>query len=198
MSERPRTGWIFPPERRHLLKEEERRRQVPPEPLLEAAGISPGETVLDVGAGTGFWTLPLARMVGPSGRVIAADIEPLMVEEIRELVQRESLTNVDIARSEELDIPIPDGSADAAVGGFVLHEPADTAAFVREIRRVLQPAGRFLVVEWEKRETERGPPVEHRLSPAEATALLTDAGFTVEALPSPHPDAYALLARGEG
>ena len=152
---------------------------------------------VDIGAGTGFWTLPLARIVGPNGAVYAVDVEPVMREELRALADAHDLRNVQVVASDEISIPLPDGIADLAVAGFVLHEPADHAAFVREIARLLKVGGRLLVVDWQKKPTEQGPLVGHRLSCEHAAALLTEAALTVEVRPSPTDDVYILLAKRE-
>jgi ubiquinone/menaquinone biosynthesis C-methylase UbiE len=190
-----RTGHRFPVERRHLLNNEERRQWLPPEPILEAAGIEAGTTVIDVGAGTGFWTIPLSRRVGISGTVIATDVEPIMIEELRELVKAEGIENVSVVETEDLSIPLRDQIADVAFLGFVLHHPYDPRAFLQEVRRLLRPDGRMVVVDWQKWETERGPSVEHRLSEAETRSLLESAGYVAETVAAPNLDVYVLVAR---
>lgn len=187
-----RGGWRFPPERRHALWDEDRQKRLPPEPVL-AAAIEPGMTVVDVGAGTGYWVPPLSAAVGSAGRVIAADVEPLMVADLRTLVRERGLSNVEAVQSDEYHVPIADGTADAALLAFVLHEPPDPAALVREISRLLKPVGRVLVLEWQKRETEIGPPVEHRLSSEDTRSLLAAERYRVEPIASPHDDLYVLL-----
>jgi ubiquinone/menaquinone biosynthesis C-methylase UbiE len=188
-----RSGWRFPPERRQDLWTEDRTKRMPPEPVLAQAGIGPGMSVLDIGAGTGYWTLPLSRMVGPDGRVFAVDVEPLMIEDLHALVREHGLSNVEVVQSGELAIPLGDEVADVAVLGFVLHEPPDLLAFLHEMARLLVPGGRILVVEWHKRETEFGPPVDHRVSEDEARELLEAAGFSALPAPSPHEDLYVIL-----
>jgi ubiquinone/menaquinone biosynthesis C-methylase UbiE len=98
-------GRRFPPERRNVLKDEERLRTLPPKPLLEAAGFTAGDSVLDIGAGTGFWTAPLGEIVGPEGRVIALDVEPIMLDELRDLVSTRGLVNIETVQSEDMSIP---------------------------------------------------------------------------------------------
>lgn len=187
------SGWRFPPERREVLKAADRGEWLPPEFILRVAGVEPGQIVLDVGAGTGFWTEPIARLVGPSGRVIAVDVEPVMLDEIRTLAAQHQLTNVDVVQSEETSIPLADGMADLIVLGFVLHEPDDLDGFLNEIVRLLKPTGRVLVIEWEDHPTPAGPPLEYRISAEEARALLGAAGLSVERIESPTDDAYILL-----
>jgi SAM-dependent methyltransferase len=187
-------GYRFHPERRHLLNEESRQRSVPPGPILAAAGIVADDVVVDVGAGTGFWTLPLSRLVGSDGKVYAVDVEPIMLEELTTLAREQGLANVHVVASTELTIPLPDENADAVVAGFVLHEPAERGAFVREMVRLLKPGGKLLIIDWQKWETEKGPPVEHRVAEFEARDLLTGAGTSVESLPAPNAGVYLLLA----
>lgn len=189
-----KSGWRFPPERREIFKTQDRRDWMPAEPILEAAGVDVGEIVVDVGAGTGFWTAPLAHMVGASGRVYAVDVEPIMLDDIRDLVVQENLTNIEIVQSDETSIPLADGCADLVVLGFVLHEPKDTDEFLIEIVRLLKPTGRILVIEWQDHPTEAGPPLEVRVSVEEARALLGAVGLSVSALASPTDDVYLLLA----
>lgn len=189
------SGHRFPAERRHMLKDEERKKWLPPEPILQAAGVRSGDVAVDIGAGTGFWTLPLTRLVGETGRVYAVDVEPIMLDELESMVREQALVNVEVVGSEELRIPLPDRVADIGVAGFVLHEPGDRSAFVRETARLLRAGGSLLVVDWQKRPTEKGPPVEHRLAKEEAEDLLCNAGLDVEQMVAPNADVYILLGR---
>jgi len=188
-------GHRFPAERRHVLKDEERQRWLPPEPILRAVGIAPGAVAVDIGAGTGYWTLPLSQLVGAEGMVYAVDVEPIMLEELRTLVREKRLSNVQVVSSTELAIPLANAIADVATAGFVVHEPADHAAFAHEIIRLLRPGGQLLIVDWHKQPTEKGPPLEHRLAQQEVETLLSDAGLTVERLVAPNADVYVLLGR---
>jgi ubiquinone/menaquinone biosynthesis C-methylase UbiE len=192
------SGFRFPADRRHVLKAEERRQWLPPEPILEAAGVRQGEKVLDVGAGTGFWTAPLSRMVGPEGRIVAVDVEPIMLDEIRSLVSAEHLDNVETVLSQDVQIPVPDGSATFAVLGFVLHEPDDPPALLAEVRRILQPDGRVLVIDWQKKPTEQGPPLGHRIARDDARAMIEAAGFRVQEIDGPTDEVYILLGEAGG
>ena len=177
-----------------MLKDEQRREWLKPEKVLAEAGIRSGQTVVDVGAGTGFWTEALSALVGPAGHVYSVDIEPVMLEELRTMVREIGLKNVEVIQSQETSIPLPSSTADSAVLALVLHHPAEPLELLREIIRLLKPDGRLLVVDWEDRPTEHGPPLEHRISREEAHALLGAAGLTVKNLASPSEDVYALLA----
>lgn len=189
-----REGHRFPPEHRHVLREAERRDRLTPEPILAAAGVRAGETVVDLGAGTGFWTELLATLVGDQGTVYAVDVEPVMLADLRDLVQQRGLSNVRVVQSTEMAVPLGDGIADLVLLALVLHEPPDPVEFLREVVRLLKPNGRVLVVDWQKWPTEQGPPVEHRLSEEEAQALLGAAGLAPQRIDVASPDIYVLLA----
>jgi ubiquinone/menaquinone biosynthesis C-methylase UbiE len=190
-----RQGWRFPPERRHLLKDEERRQWLPAERILATAHVQPGETVVDLGAGTGYWIEALAKIVGSQGKVFAVDVEPIMLDELRALVQDRQLSNVQVVESTETSVPLESGIADLVVLVFVLHEPADPEAFLEEVVRLLKPSGRVLTIDWEERPTEHGPPLEVRISREEAHALLGAAGLSADEIESPSEDFYVLLAQ---
>jgi ubiquinone/menaquinone biosynthesis C-methylase UbiE len=132
-------------------------------------------------------------LVGPSGKVFAVDVEPVMLDEIRTLATQRQLTNVAVVQSGESTIPLDDRIADLVVLGFVLHEPDDLDGFLTEIVRLLKPAGRVLVIEWQDHPTEAGPPLEYRISAEEARALLGAVGLSVERIESPTNDVYILL-----
>jgi ubiquinone/menaquinone biosynthesis C-methylase UbiE len=167
----------FNPEHMSRLLSPERRRRQPPERLLAALGVGPGTRMADIGCGPGFYALPAARSVGASGRVYALDVEPAMVERVREDAAREGLTNVEARVSGECSLPLPDGAVDLALMANVLHECADRSAFLREARRILAPGGGIAVVEWRKEPMEMGPPLEERMTREEVCQALADAGF---------------------
>jgi ubiquinone/menaquinone biosynthesis C-methylase UbiE len=94
----------------------------------------------------------------------------------------------------ETTIPLPDLAADLAVLAFVLHEATEPSAFAREVARILMPAGRLMLLEWEKRETPMGPPVRDRLTRETSEALLRDAGFMLVDRFAPNTSHYGVLA----
>ena len=171
-----RHGHKFDAAHRAYLDSEERRSYLDPDAILGAFGVGPGFTIVDVGAGTGFFSLPAAKRVGPSGLIYAVDVESAMLEDLRGKVAAQSLSNIRILRSQEDRIPLPHASVDVAFLACVLHE-LDGPGTLRECARILKPAGRLAVVDWKKIDQDIGPPVEHRLSEGEARAFLERGGF---------------------
>jgi ubiquinone/menaquinone biosynthesis C-methylase UbiE len=183
------------------LESEERRQRQPPEALLEAIGVTPGLRLADVGCGPGFYALPAARLVGPSGSVHALDVQEPMLTRVRERVAAEGLGNVHPALSQESQLPLQDGAVDLVLVANVLHEAADRVAFLREVRRVLAPGGRVTIVEWRRESTGMGPPLEERMSEEEVRSALREAGFAEpEGLASEvtGPTHYGLVAGAGG
>ncbi len=171
-----RHGHKFDPAHRAYLDSEERRSYLDPDAILGAFGVGPGAVLADIGAGTGFFAIPAAKRVGPTGRVYALDVEPAMLEDLRAKARGAGLENLQILRSQEDRLPLPQSSVDLALLACVLHE-LDGPGTLRECARVLKPTGRLAVVDWKKIEQEIGPPRKHRLDEGEARAFLLRNGF---------------------
>ncbi|MHB1004728.1 MAG: class I SAM-dependent methyltransferase [Chloroflexota bacterium] len=178
-----------------FLDSEERRQVLDPERVVTLLPLEPGQTVGDVGCGTGFFTEPLARTLA-TGKVIAFDVQPEMVTATAERVVKAGLGNVEVLPSQELDLPVASGTLDGAFVAFVLHETENLPALLKELRRVVRPGGWLAVVEFHRREGKGGPPQHIRLEPVEVGAALREARFLPEAdaldLNEQH---YLLLAR---
>lgn len=169
----------FDPANREILHDPERRTWQDPEAILRAFGLLRGMAVADVGCGTGFFALPAAQMVGPEGRVYAADMQEEMLWALMDRLREENVRNVLPVLSLEDLIPLPDTSVDFALLVNALHELRGDGA-LREVHRILRPHGVLGVVDWKKEAMERGPPVEHRLSLGEARERLARNGFAGE------------------
>jgi ubiquinone/menaquinone biosynthesis C-methylase UbiE len=126
-----------------------RRWMEPPEKLV-GPYVEPGMTVLDAGCGFGFWSLPIARMVGPEGRVLCADIEPRAIERLLRRARRAGLEERIEARAcEHQDLGFADhvGTVDLITVIHTLHEFVDLPGFLAQARDLLSPEGRLLVLE---------------------------------------------------
>jgi ubiquinone/menaquinone biosynthesis C-methylase UbiE len=117
------------------------------ERLHEALGPGPGERVLEIGPGTGYYTLDLAQWVGPAGEVEIFDIQQEMLDHTMEAARERGISNVRPTRGDARSLPYEDDSFDAAILITVLGEIADQDAALRELNRVLKPGGRLIVGE---------------------------------------------------
>lgn len=117
--------------------------------LLDGAAIVPGETVLDVGCGSGDTTVQVARRVGPEGKVVGIDLSKQMLEAARERVAAESLTNVTFEQGDAQTFAFDEGAFDAVVSRFGVMFFADPAAAFVNLARALRPGGRLTFVCWQ-------------------------------------------------
>lgn len=185
----------FDPANIELLIGEERRKEIDPLKFLKSNGLSSGMCIADIGCGPGFFTFPAAEIVGRTGRVYAVDIQEDMLEELK---RRNPPENVLVVHSDENHIPIEDGSCDMVLVTFVLHEAEEKVAFLNELKRLLRPKGRLLLLDWEKKVEDKGPPFEERIERAEAERLLEMAGFKIEEEGSINPSQYKISAKHRG
>ncbi|HEY7974967.1 MAG TPA: class I SAM-dependent methyltransferase [Ktedonobacterales bacterium] len=162
----------------HLLSDE-RAAALQPEKLLRDLGLSEGMTIADIGCGPGFFTIPAAQIVGPTGMALAADIQGEMLSAVRSRALEHGLANVRIVKTNDREIPIPPGSCDFALLAFTLHEIEHRASFLHRAARALKPGGRLVTLEWDKVEGPVGPPQEDRISPDELVADALAAGLHV-------------------
>jgi ubiquinone/menaquinone biosynthesis C-methylase UbiE len=115
--------------------------------LREALAPSPGSRVLEVGPGTGYYALPVARWLGPDGRLDILDVQQEMLDHTLRRAAEEGISNVSGVRADAREMPYADDSFDAAYLVTVLGEIPDQAAALRELRRVVKPDGRIVVGE---------------------------------------------------
>lgn len=151
-----------------------RYRYLSAEELRWALALSGGESVADLGSGTGFFTDDVAPV---ADQVYAVDIQPAMHDLYREKGLPE---NVELVTSDVADLPFDDGGIDAAFSTMTYHEFASDAAMA-ELARVLRPGGRLVVADWDTNgDGESGPPRDERYGLGDAVAALEEAGFAVE------------------
>ena len=167
----------FDTRNRSLLLSDERAAALQPENLLRELGLSEGMTIADIGCGPGFFTIPAAQIVGPTGMALAADIQGEMLSSVRSRALEHDLANVRIVKTNDREIPIPEGSCDFALLAYMLHEVEHRASFLHRAARILKPGGRLIILEWDKVAEPVGPPMEDRISPEELLADAQAAGL---------------------
>jgi predicted methyltransferase len=157
--------------------------------IIEALGIGTGSSVADVGAGGGFFTTRLARVVGQSGKVYAVDVSADDLRRLRERAEKDGLSQVEVISGERNDPRLPDGSLDAALIVNAYHEMREHQAMLQAIRLALKPAGRLVIVEpiveSRRGESRQRQESSHEIEPTYVQTDLRNAGFDVVELRDP-------------
>ena len=176
-----RTGHLFPPENLGLLESPDRDAWQKPDQIMDALSIADGSVVADIGAGAGWFTIRLARRVGPNGTVYAQDVQRQMLEAIRRRVTREGLQNVQARLGSGTDPNLPPAALDAILVVDVYPEVDDRVTFLRNLVRALKPNGRLGVVNFKPGSGGPGPsPTEGvRVGSAAVEADAQSAGLRV-------------------
>ena len=143
-----RHGDLFPPQDLGLLEAPDRALWQMPDDIMDALGIADGATVADVGAGAGWFTIELARRVGPNGMVYAQDVQSQMLEAISRRVAREGLQNVRTVLGFGSEPNLPPESQDAVLVVDVYPEVEQRVEFLRNLAAALKPGGLLGVVNY--------------------------------------------------
>ena len=138
--------------------EDARDRLGEAEQVMQLAGVKPGMSVADVGAGQGYYTVRLARVVGPHGRVLAEDILPQVRDSLSDRVQRERLDNITVKLGTPDDPMLPAQSFDRVFLVHMYHEVASPYAFLWHLREAVKPDGLVVVVDADRPVKRHGMP----------------------------------------
>lgn len=182
----PAMSWVYA----DWLTRPERQREEQPDRLVDSLDIQPGATVVDLGAGVGYFTWRLARKVGHAGKVIAVDIQPEMLDMLAANLRERGIENVEPVLATPQDPRLPQAAVDLVLLVDVYHELAHPALTLAHVRHSLKPAGRLVIVEYRK--DQPGVPIHplHKMNVAEVRSEVEPAGFDLEEvlefLPSQH------------
>ncbi len=175
------------------LERPEREAEEAPTTAIKALELRPGQTVADIGAGSGYYTVRMANAVGPTGKVYATDIQPGMLDILRRRLTRLGLTNVETVLGEPDDPKLPAGALDLAIMVDVYHELAAPQTFVRRLRASLKPTGRLVLLEFRKEDPSIPIRPEHKMSIAEVKAELEPEGFVLSTVLNDLPWQHILV-----
>jgi len=188
---------VFGHEHWQWLEREGREQEEKPDLVVQAMNLKDGDVVAEIGSGSGFFARRLARAVGPSGKVYANDIQPEMLDKLRELAAAEKITNIVPVLGTETDTNLPQGQMDWILLVDVYHEFQKPQEMLAKIRRALKPNGRVALVEYRKEgDTASHIASAHKMSVEQVLAEWEPAGFTLvetlETLPSQHLFLFSL------
>jgi ubiquinone/menaquinone biosynthesis C-methylase UbiE len=173
-------GRLFPPQDLGLLEAPDRDIWQHPDQVMDQLGIAEASVVADIGAGAGWFTIRLARRVGPNGVVYAEDVQSEMLAAIQRRVNALGLTNVKPVLGFDSDPKLPPASLDAALMVDAYHENDAREARVsllRNLARALRPNGRIGLIDFRLEGTGPGPAPEERVSPEVVIAEAREAGL---------------------
>ena len=171
------------------LERPEREAEEKPSILIRELGLKAGDTVADIGAGTGYFSFRIAPLIG-NGRVLAVDVQPEMLEMIRSRIKTAGIANVEPVQGRPDNPSLPDASADLILMVDVYHEFSQPCEMLRAVARALKPGGRVALVEY--RAEDPAVPIKplHKMTQAQAIREMAAAGLrwqrTVDALPWQH------------
>src|SRR5262245_45438382 len=172
------------------LEREERDIEEAPDKALDALDLQTGSTVADIGAGSGYMTIRMAKRVGPSGKVYAEDIQPEMIALLKKRLQKDRVANVIPVLGTYDDPMLPAATIDLMLLVDVYHEFSDPVKMLGGMRAALKSGGRLVLLEYRKEDPTVPIRFEHKMSVQEAKAEVEAAGFTLtkvdERLPRQH------------
>src|SRR5712692_3620884 len=164
-----------------------------PAEVVRALNVKPEQTVCDIGAGPGYFALRFARAVGDAGAVLAVDVEPRMLNVLRDRIEKSGLRNVTPILSLPNDPLIPLGACDAILIVDTFHHFPDQVAYLRRLARSLRKGGRIANIDFHKLDLPVGPPIEHKVSREEFVAKAAAAGLRVVSEETFLPYQYFLI-----
>lgn len=163
-SQSPTRGRLFPPQELGQLEGPDREEWQQPERVMDALGIADGARVADLGAGGGWFTIRLARRVGPNGIVYAEDVQQPMVDAIGRRVQREGLHNVQTILGTFTNPRLEPGTVHAALMVDLYPQLSDPVPLLRNVRAALTPNGRLGIIDFKPGGFGPGPD-DNRMAP---------------------------------
>lgn len=172
------------------LERSDREQEEQPEKALDTLNLKSGMVVADVGAGTGYYSIRIAKRVGPTGRVFANDIQPEMLQRLRENAALQKLTNIETVLGTVSNPKLPPATMDLVILVDVYHEFSRPQRMLDRIRESLKPDGRLVLLEFRKEDPSVPIRPEHKMSLSEVKAEVIPEGFvfekSVETLPWQH------------
>ncbi|HEX4822876.1 MAG TPA: methyltransferase domain-containing protein [Candidatus Polarisedimenticolaceae bacterium] len=163
-----------------------------PDAILDALHVRAGMTVADLGAGTGYFSVRLAKAVGESGRVLAIDVEPKLVDYLKERAARESLPQITAVLAAPSDPKLPPSGVSLVMIVDTWHHIDDRLTYLKTLAKGIAPGGRVAVVDFKKGDFPVGPPDAHKLAPEQVIQEFSKAGWALAERKDDLPYQYVL------
>ena len=160
-----------------MLENPKRDAYQKPDEVVAALGLKPGETVADIGSGSGYFTLRFAPKVGPTGRVYAVDVDPEMVRHLNRRLRDAGVRNVQTVLADPADPLLPDSSVDRFVVVNTWHHVEKQPEYLALMKRMMKPGGQVVMIDYQKRELPVGPPLAMKIAREDLVAQMAKSGF---------------------
>ena len=171
-----------------------REEKLDPYTVITGTPIDPYHEVADIGCGPGYFAIPLAKYLS-HGKLYALDGEDEMLDALRTRIQTAKLTNISVVKSTGIDFPLPESSLDGLLLAFVIHQNLDRPTFLKAATDLLKPGAWCCVLEWFRKKTHYGPPLEQRIDPDEMATLARQVGLNTEHWRNVNGKQYMALLR---
>ena len=172
------------------LNRPEREREEDTTLAIKELNLQPGMVVADIGAGTGYYSIRIARHVLPGGKVLANDIQPEMLQRLKANAEAAKVANIETILGTESDPRLPANAVDLVIMVDVYHELSRPQRILGHIRAALKPGGKLVLLEYRKEDPSVPIRPEHKMSIAEVKAEVEPEGYrfekSVESLPWQH------------
>jgi arsenite methyltransferase len=160
-----------------MLENPQRDAEQKPQEVIKALGIKEGETIADIGAGSGYFAFKFAPHVGSKGRVYAVDINPDMILFMNRHIRDNTVNNVVTMLSANDDPLLLDGSIDRFFICNTWHHVPNQNHYIALMKKMLRPGGQIIVIDYHKKELPVGPPPEMKMARAEVVKEMEAGGF---------------------
>jgi ubiquinone/menaquinone biosynthesis C-methylase UbiE len=185
-------GHRFEAKHHKRLDSSYRRRILPPASTLKKFGLKKGMSVADIGAGSGYFLIPAARVAGREASVFGVDAS----KEMLGLLERKNLpSNIKLVHTPDgYKFKIDSGVVDYVIASAIIHEN-NPVRFLKEIRRIMKPGATLLIIDWRKESLRAGPPMHERLDPEEVKSFCSKSNLRATKSLILNSRYYAVLAK---
>ena len=157
-----------------------REQEEGPSKMREQLLVKPGMVICDMGCGNGYHTLPLAQMVGEKGKILAVDVQPQMIEMLRQNIERQGLKNIEPIQGLYHDPKLPPNTCDLILLVDVYHEFSHPVQMLTSMRAALKPEGQLVLVEFRAEDDTVPIKPEHKMTQDQITKEMNANGFELK------------------
>ena len=172
------------------LERPEREEEEQPKKLVNLLKLKPGMNVADIGAGTGYLTFPMAKKIAPEGKAYAVDIQPEMLDLLRQRMKKKKVTNIELVQGTESDPKLPESTIDLIIMVDVYHEFSYPYEMTVGMVKALKPGGRLVFVEYRLEDPEVPIKLVHKMTEKQVIAEMKPHALrwvgTIGSLPRQH------------